>query len=315
MSKRVLVTGAGGFIGANLVRSLLARGDQVYAFSYLGSIRWRLTQIKNKLRFYNVEIHNSDAVLKAVEEIKPEQVFHLAQYGGNPNEVDNLLIRRVIIDGTSALFDACAKVGSVNSIVYSGTSSEYGAKSSAMKEDMLLEPDTAYGCAKAWATLYAQYLAREKNVPITILRLVSVYGPWESATRFIPTAILSCFRNMPIKIFDIKAARGFIFVDDIVRAYLLAADNPKPGEVFNIGFGRQMTLLEAAEIIMKYTGTNAKIEVGGTGRSFDKTNKTWEVDISKAENLLGWQPMFSQEEGIAKTVKWYRENKNLYPTI
>lgn len=312
MGKKILITGAGGFIGANLIRSLLAQGNEVHVFHRTGSTSWRLAEIKNKLQFHDVEIDDKKAVLKIIEDIQPEQVFHLAHYGGNPNEIDSSMVRKVIIDGTSVLFDACAKISSVKSIIHSGSSSEYGAKASVMKEDMLLEPNTPYACAKAWATLYGQNLAREKKIPITTLRLFSVFGPWEAETRFIPTTILSCLHGMTVKIFNTKTVRDFIYIDDVVRAFLLVADNPHPGEIINIGSGKEMTLLEAAKIILKSTKAKVSIEVGGVGRSFDKTNIMWQADISKAKSLLGWQPMISQEEGLIKTIKWYRENKNLY---
>src|SRR3989344_4349201 len=226
MSKKVLVTGAGGFIGANLVRALLARGDEIHVLSRPESSQWRLIQIKEKLKPHNLQISDEVAVFKVVESIQPEQVFHLAHYGGNADENNTSLIREVVIGGTSALFEACAKVGSVRSVVNAGSSSEYGSKQSVMEERMLLEPNTAYGCAKAWATLYGQHLAREKNVPITTLRFFTPFGPWESPPRFIPSIILACLRGAAPQITNPLLVRDFVFVDDVIRACILAADNP-----------------------------------------------------------------------------------------
>lgn len=312
MRKKVLITGASGFIGANLVRALLARGDEVHILNRPESSHWRLSQIKEKLKLHNVQISDEASVLKMVGDVQPEQVFHLAHFGGNAGENDSSLIRKVVIGGTSAIFEACGKVDSVKSIVNAGSSSEYGTKKSVMEEGMLLEPNTPYGCVKAWATLYGQHLAREKNVPIITLRFFSVFGPWESPPRFMPSIILSCLRGMAPKIINPFLVRDFIFVDDVVRACILAADNPHPGEVINIGFGRQMTLGETADIILKDTGSKVNIEIGGVGRSFDKTDILWQADISKAKKLLGWEPKLSQEEAIIKTIKWFNENKNLY---
>src|SRR3989344_5516528 len=97
MSKKVLVTGAGGFIGANLVRVLLARGDEIHVLSRPESSHWRLTQIKEKLEYHNTQISDEVAVLKTVESIQPEQVFHLAHYGGNAGESDSGLIQKGVI--------------------------------------------------------------------------------------------------------------------------------------------------------------------------------------------------------------------------
>ena len=177
---------------------------------------------------------------------------------------------------------------------------------------MLLEPNTPYGCAKAWATLYGQHLAREKNIPITTLRFFTPFGPWESPPRFMPSIILSCLRGVAPKIPNPFLVRDFVFFDDVVRACVLAADNPHPGEVINIGFGRQMTFREAADVILKSTGAGVNIEVGSAGRSFDQASYMWQADISKAKKLLGWKPQFSQKEAIIKTIKWFNENQNLY---
>jgi nucleoside-diphosphate-sugar epimerase len=225
------------------------------------------------------------------------------------------MVRKVVIEGTAAVFDACAKVDSIKSVVNAGSSSEYGIKSTAMHEEMRLEPNTIYGCAKTWATLYGQYLTHEKKVPITTLRLFSVFGPWEVPPRFMPSVILSCLRGIPPKLSNLQTVRDFVFVDDVVSALLTAADNPCPGEVINIGFGRQMTLKEAADIIIEHTGAKKiKIETGIVGRNFDRKNICWQADISKAKKLLGWRPKYSQEKGIIKTIKWFYENQKFYPT-
>jgi len=307
-----LVTGAGGFIGANLVRELLKRGDEVHIISRPESIQWRLTQVADKLRPHNVELNDSEAVLKMVDKIQPEQVFHLAQYGWNSNENDSVMLRKVIIEGSGALFDACTKVKSVKMVINAGSSSEYGAKSAVMEEEMIPQPNTPYGCAKAWVTLYGQHLAREKNVPITTLRLFSVFGPWDAAMHIVPASILACLRSTVLNISDPNAVRDFVFVDDVVRAFLLTAEKKCVGEVINIGFSRQMTLSQMVETILKHTGAKIKVKTGSIGRSFDQPNAMWQANISKAKRILNWNPKFSQEEGIIKTIKWFYENKSLY---
>lgn len=314
MRNKVFVTGAGGFIGANLVRAFLLRGDKVHVLSRPGSSQWRLAEVKSKIKRHNVEINDRSGILKLIKKIKPKQVFHLAQYGGNTNETDAAMIEKVMIAGTGAIFDACAETESVKAVVNAGSFLEYGEKYAPIKENMLLEPSTAYGCAKAWGTLYGQYLVKQKNILITTLRPTFVFGPWQQSGRFMTNTILSCINGQPIKISNPKIVRDFIFVDDVVKAFIAAADKPCPGEAINIGFGRQMTLKNTAEIILKESKTKTGIEYGILGRSYDSAKIVWQADISKAKKLLGWSPTTPQKEAIAKTIKWFNENKNFYKT-
>ncbi len=307
---KVLVTGAGGFIGANVVRSLLRLGDEVHVLRRDKSTLWRLKHIENQITAHYVEITDRKNTLRVIDSIEPERVFHLAHYGGNQNEDDPDMIRKVIIEGTAIIFESCIKVGSVKAIVNAGSSSEYGAKDSPMKEDMLLEPATGYGCAKTWATLYGQYLAHKNGLAINTLRLFSVFGPWESGMRFIPTAILSSIRKKPFKINDKRVVRDFVFVDDVVRAFLVTAQSDCRGQVINIGFGSQMRIKEMAELIFQYT-ERPVVEGGGEFRSFDQTGM-WQADISKADKFIDWQPLYTREEGISKTVRWFYDNQHLY---
>lgn len=316
MNKNVLVTGAGGFIGVNLINALLKRGDEVHVLRRPNNKQTRLTGVKKKIKSHTIDISNDADVLKLVRKIKPKQVFHLAHYGGNPKENDSIELRKVIIDGTRAIFNACAQVESIKAVVHTGSSSEYGTKLFPMREDMLLEPSIPYGCAKAWATLYGQHLAREKNVPIVTLRLFSVFGPWEMGTRFIPAAILACLNEAVFKLSNPKTVRDFVFVEDVVRAILMAAKNTCTGEVINIGSGRQTSLKKTADLIFKNTEKKpSHVKMGSSGRSFDRANVVWKANISKAKKLLNWQPKFSLEEGITQTIKWINENEKFYKTI
>ncbi|OGM99550.1 MAG: hypothetical protein A2817_01180 [Candidatus Yanofskybacteria bacterium RIFCSPHIGHO2_01_FULL_39_8b] len=315
MFRKVLVTGAGGFIGSNLVQALIKRGDKVHILTRPGSARWRLADTIKHVKIYPVQTFNERSIFNILKKAKLEVVFHLSHYGGNPNQNDEAMVRKVNIDITSALFNACAKIDSIESIIHSGSSSEYGSKNKPMREDMVLEPNTAYGCAKAWSTLYGQYLAREKNIPITTLRLFSVFGYWEHLPRFMPSVILAGLRGHPPQVSDPKIVRDFIFIDDVIRALIMASEKKPVGEIINIGYGKQMELGKAVDIILKNLKSKMGVKWGIGGRSFDKTNAIWQADISKAKKILGWKPKFTQEEGIIKTIKWFNDNQKLYEKV
>ena len=322
MAYRSLVTGAGGFIGANLVRALLRQGDEVHVFLRPGSsLSWRLKSVLPKLCVHEVDIRESEKIKAVIKLAKPERVFHLAHYGGNRGETDGAEIRRVIIDGTASLYEGCLETGDVRAIIHAGTSSEYGVAKEAMREDMPLAPHTEYGLAKAWATLYGQHLAREKKLPIVTMRLFAVYGPYEAMTRLVPAAILAGLRNATLFMPDPQAVRDFIHVDDCVAVMLDVADrlagnpgSPLVGEVFNIGSGVQETIMKMAQTIGDALSKELSIERGTLS---PRTSEVpfWQADMCHTQAVLGWKPSLSLPQGVAKTVEWFTHHLDDYDAI
>lgn len=175
-----------------------------------------------------------------------------------------------------------------------------------MKETDVLEPNFAYAATKASATLIGQVFSRKFNLPVTTLRPFSVFGNWEESSRFIPTIINSCLHYQPIKLVPGKIVRDFLYVDDMIRAYLLAGLNPDlGGQIFNIGSGRQYSIRETTEKIIKLIGNQVKVIIG-TYQPRQWDTNYWVADRSKAKKLLGWQPQFSLEQGLTKTIAWWK---------
>lgn len=314
MAKVTLVTGAGGFIGANLVRRLLQDGYEVNALVKPDENLWRLNDLNSpQWHIHKVDITDREGVFNLIKTVKPEQVFHLTHYGGNRGQTDHDQVRRVVIEGTVNLYEACQQAGSCQAIVNAGSSSEYGAKTEPMHEDMVLEPNTSYGLAKAWVTLYGQHLAREQGLPVVTLRFFSVYGPYEASIRLMPAVILACLNKVAPQLSNPQTARDFVHVDDVVEAMLLAAKNINEvkGRIFNIGSGKQNTIKDAVEIILRLTKADVELNWGGIeSRSFD--SNCWVADTKKTIQQLGWQPKFDLEQGLTKTVQWFYEHQNLY---
>jgi nucleoside-diphosphate-sugar epimerase len=312
-TKIALVTGANGFIGANLVHALLKRGYEVHAIVRKESNLWKLKSILRDINLHKSDITESKKIKTIVKKVSPHYVFNLAQYGGNGKERDSKETRRVIIEGAEALYDACKEVSSIKSIINAGSSSEYGSKKNPMKEDMLLEPNTPYGVARAWTTLYGQHLAREHGLPIITARLFSIYGIHEHKGRFMSEVTLACLKGEQPRLTDPKTVRDFVFVTDAVDALILMSKKGKLGEIYNIGTGHERTLKEAAELIAKYSGFKEKLNWGTIeGRVFDASINHWEADIRHTRKDLGWKAKYDIESGIKKTVDWFKENRSLY---
>lgn len=312
MKEKVLVTGASGFIGTNLVRRLLHDGYEVHAFVRDDQAGWRLADIKDKLTFHSVDIGEQDTVKTAVNTIQPEYVFHLATFGGYPAQQDLNAMIKTNISGTLNLLCALESASTLKKVVVAGSSSEYGIKSERMCETDLLEPATPYGVTKSAQTLFTQYFARQKKIHAVVLRLLSVFGPYEEASRLVTDTMRALIKKTPLKLSSPDTRRDFVFVDDVVDAFLKAADSQDcDGEIFNIGSGRETSIKELVERAMQTSGVEIPLEWGGaSSRSFDTNH--WVADISKAEKTLNWKPKHSLEEGLEQTYKWFQKNVYLY---
>jgi nucleoside-diphosphate-sugar epimerase len=307
---RTLVTGAAGFIGSNLIRSLLARGDEVHACVRRNGSRWRLPVEKSSFFLHEIDLLTKGELAAVVARTRPDVIYHLSHYGGNRGESDEATIRAVIIDGTAELYEACLRMSSFPNIVTLGSSSEYGKKHEPMKESMVPEPNTAYGCARLWASLYAEHLRREQGVPITSLRLFSAYGPFEAKTRLIPAVILALLHGEMPELSNPQTARDFIYVEDVVDALILASQAKKPG-LYNIGTGINTTLESMVARICSQLEAPVPTSWGASpGQSFD--TDLWVADTSRTEEMLGWSFKTGIDEGTSKTIDWFKKNRHLY---
>ena len=306
--KKVLVTGAGGLIGANLVRRLLADGNEVHAFVLPSSKGpgWRLDGISGDIRLHEVDLTDGERTANAVAGIKPDRVFHLAAYGAYSWQTDASRINGVTLGGTVNLLEACLRSG-FGSFVNTGSSSEYGWKDHAPAEDEAAEPNSHYAVAKVASTLYCRNIATTRGLRISTLRLYSVFGPWEEPVRFVPTLAVRGLEGKLPPLVDPEVARDFVYVDDAVSAYLLASEKAEPGAVFNVGFGRQVKIREAVETARTLLGIPDGPKWGSMpNREWD--TRVWVADSAKIRRELGWNPAVSFRDGFRRTVEWLRGN-------
>ncbi len=306
--KRVLVTGAAGFVGAVLVRRLLADGHEVHAIVRASSSPWRLADVDADLRWHALDLRDAAALDRALAAARPEVVFHLAAHGAYPaqTEVDDILSTNVT--GTWNLLRGLGR-RDYEILVNTGSSSEYGFRDTPMNEGDRPAPNSYYAVAKTSQTLLCQHVARAEGRPITTFRLFSIYGPYEEPTRLIPTIIRRCLSGEDLVLTSPQTARDFVFVDDAVDAYLrfdrLATLS---GEVINIGSGTQKTLQEVVDLVLRHTGARVRCQWGTMpDRIWDA--QTWVADATKSRRLLGWEPHTSLDQGIARTVAWNQEQR------
>ncbi len=304
--KRALVTGAAGFIGANLARSLLASGNKVHIICRPESDFWRLDDVRDDLQTHDVSLADLEALQACVKKIKPDWIFHLAAHGAYSwqNDLERIMSTNVL--GTANLLNACAK-SSCEAFIAAGSSSEYGYKDHPPQEDERVDPNSEYAIAKAAATHLCKLYAQKHSVPTAVLRLYSVYGPYEDKDRLIPTIIAHGLKGKFPPLVDPDIARDFIYVDDTISAFMAAATKEiKPGSVYNVGTGKQTTLRDVIATARELFGIKQVPQWGSMpNRKWDTS--VWVANNEKLKRELCWQPKYSFKEGLTQTKDWYKE--------
>ena len=304
--KRVLLTGGTGFVGANLARRLLSDGHDVHLLVRRGHCDSRVEEIRDSVQFHTVDLTSKEGVLKIVKEVRPEWVFHLAVYGAYPDQQNIETMVRTNIKGTIHLVSACQSVG-IDAFVNTGSSSEYGYKDHPPCERAWLEPNSNYAVTKAFATQFCRYTAQDRNLNLRTLRLYSVYGPYESPCRLFPAVISAGMKGQLPPLAKADTSRDFIYVEDVIDAYLLAAScsDGEFGAVYNVGTGVQTTLRDVVQIARRYFGISSEPKWGTMpNRGWD--TDVWVADSCKLQDELGWRPRFTVERGFQKMVDWTR---------
>ena len=310
---KVLVTGGAGFIGSNLVRALLARGDEVRVLdNFSTGNRTNLAGLQRDVELVEGELRSYERVHNAVRGV--EVVFHLGALGSVPRSVqDPLTSGAVNVEGTLNVLLA-ARDESVRRVVFASSSSIYGNQPELpLEESMAPDPISPYGVAKLAAERYCVSFSRVyEALETVVLRYFNVFGPRQDPrsqyAAVVPLFITAIAAGEPVTIFDDgEQSRDFTYVDNVVAANLLAgAAEGASGLIFNISAGAPTTVNKLASTIGGLLGTDVE-RTYLPPRPGDLRN-SW-ADVSAAQRVLGYQPSVSLEDGLRRTADFLLEGK------
>lgn len=307
LSGPVLVLGASGFIGANLLRRLLAVRSDVIGTVFSGDT-WRLDGVPSaSVAFLNLQ--DPISVRAVLHRIEPRTIFDCSSFGAYSFEQDYERVHATNYTSFIRLMEEVAGMG-LAAFVHAGSSSEYGLNSAAPTEDAHLVPNSHYAVSKVAASAAIAYFGKVRGVPVANLRLYSVYGPFEDSSRLIPALCEASLRGVLPVLARAEVSRDFVHVDDVVEAFANAAQMMGPdlaGESINIGSGMPTTLAALANLALTSFELNAEPRFNpAVGRAWDTDN--WYADIKKAKRLLGWSAKISLAEGLKQTRDWWRSH-------
>jgi nucleoside-diphosphate-sugar epimerase/glycosyltransferase involved in cell wall biosynthesis len=303
LSGPILVTGASGFIGANLYKVIAAVRGDVYAVVNRQK-GWRLTDVKDE-RVIAVDLNDFAAAKNLVNSVLPQTVFDCVAYGSYSFEEDTNLIYQTNFQAIVNLVSLLAAQPFV-AYVHAGSSSEYGTNCAAPSEDSVCEPNSQYAVSKVAIAGYLRFMGKQREFPCVNLRLYSVYGPLEDTSRLFPNLLRQALDGKLPQLVDPSISRDFIHVDDVCVAFVIAAVKMQPGiygENFNIGTGIKTTIAELVAVTRKTFGVLAEPQFGSMElRAWDLTD--WYADPRKAIDQLGWEPQVKLEEGLRSMAVW-----------
>lgn len=318
-NKKVLITGAGGFIGSHLSEHLLQLGAEVKAFvRYNSRSDWGLLSLlpKQSLDEINVimgDLRDGEAVRDAVK--GTEIIFHLGSLIAIPYSYvhPRETIETNVLGALNVM--SAAREHGIQKVIHTSTSEVYGtARYVPIDEKHPLQGQSPYSASKIGADMIAESFHRSFGVPVSIIRPFNTYGPRQSARAVIPTIITQALTRGRINLGSLHPTRDYTYVDDIVKAFMKVAESlDSVGEVINIGSNFEISIGNIAKKVISLTGKNKNIATDSKRiRPKDSEVERLWCDNTKARDLLGWKPETNFEDGLKLTIKWLSENINLY---
>lgn len=314
--EKVLVTGAGGFIGSHLAEELVRRGGEVRAFvrynsrddrGLLGEIP---VEIQNEIEMVPGDLKDPDAVKKAVKGCS--KIYHLGALIAIPySYVHPFDFVQTNAMGTAILLDACLENPRLERIIHTSSSEVYGtARYVPIDENHPLQAQSPYSASKIAADKLAESYFLSFDLPVATIRPFNTFGPRQSLRAIIPTIISQALEGTKIRLGNLKPRRDFLFVKDTVRGFIEVGGCDRAiGKVTNVGRGQDISIGELVKKILGLLGRKGSLEIEDRRVRPEKSEvMRLLADTRQARRLFKWAPRYSLEEGLIETIEWYRKN-------
>lgn len=304
--KRVLVTGATGFIGGGLVRHLIDQGATVYAGVWPGEIAERVASLPAQAERLWIELQDMDSVQRAVEVSAPEVVFHLAAVGVSERGIKAVPALNVNTVGTVYLLEALHSFVERSSVtgcalqrvVLAGTCYEYGARQTIEG----LDPLDFYAASKAAAWAFARAYWRIYHLPVVTARLFQVYGPGQPSNALVPAAIIAALTGQDFPMTVGEQRRDFIYLEDVIDGLTALAFAPAvEGQSFDLGSGVDVPVRQVVDLIWKLTGATGRVLAGALPYRRNEV-PCLVADAERTATLVGWRSRTDLENGLRRTI-------------
>lgn len=310
--KKILITGATGFIGSHLTRKLIEERFKVGIIKRENSNVWRIRDLINKLSTYDADLRDIYEVSKAISHFRPDVIFHLATYYAveHKSEEVSLMVDTNVL-GIINLLEA-SKKSNIKLFVNTSSCFVYQESKNKLRENANLNPLNLYALTKMQAEQACSFYTKKYGLRTVTFCLFPPYGPADHERRLIPYAIKTFLEEKKLRLTTGKQRWDFVYIDDIIEAYLKLLNIPNlpiEHEIFNVGTGNAVSVREVISRLKEIIGSSIEPEWGVIPH---RSNEVWYIcaDITKAKNFLKWQPKIQiLREGLELTVKWY---KNLW---
>lgn len=304
---RVLVTGAGGFVGRHLVQRLLDEGADVHVIARDASRSSETLPFSSSVHVHAVDLLSTDSLRGVVQEIGATHVFHLAGRVDLDRslEVGQACVRENI--AATLNFLHALRGSPVQTLIYTSTTEVYGRNPRPFREDQMVDPPSAYAVSKIAAEHLCRIDAELHGYRLCILRLATGYGPGQRAERLVPATILACLRGTPMQLHSPDHQRDFTYVADLVDGIIRAAARPLSAfEVINLGGEVTVSVAEIVQHIMRIAGAVIPMEASSRVRANEAS--CWSTNAERARRLLDWAPVTPLDDGLTRTFRWYADS-------